>query len=77
MTNLTKMKEQAQLMKMMGVDGAENETPFAQVMEMMKLAGGWHTVPQILIDGRQIGGCDELLALDAAGKLDPLLGVGS
>ncbi|TXL73793.1 glutaredoxin 3 [Vineibacter terrae] len=34
------------------------------------------TVPQIFIDGRHIGGSDELAALDAAGKLDPLLATG-
>lgn len=45
-------------------------------MEMMERAGGRHTVPRIFIDGRHIGGCDELLALDAAGKLDPLLAAG-
>jgi glutaredoxin 3 len=32
------------------------------------------TVPQILIDGRAVGGSDDLYALDAAGRLDPLLG---
>ncbi|MBM3645652.1 MAG: glutaredoxin 3 [Alphaproteobacteria bacterium] len=31
------------------------------------------SVPQIFINGRHIGGCDELHALDAQGKLDPLL----
>ena len=31
------------------------------------------TVPQIFINGRHIGGSDELVALDQAGKLDPLL----
>lgn len=31
------------------------------------------TVPQIFIDGMHIGGCDDLFALDQAGKLDPLL----
>lgn len=31
------------------------------------------TVPQIFIDDQHIGGCDDLLALDAQGKLDPLL----
>lgn len=31
------------------------------------------TVPQIFIDGKHIGGSDELAALDAAGKLDPML----
>ncbi len=36
-------------------------------------AGGSTTVPQIFIDGKHVGGCDELHALDAAGKLDPLL----
>lgn len=41
--------------------------------EMMQRANGRHTVPQIFIDGRHIGGCDELHALDRAGKLDPLL----
>jgi glutaredoxin 3 len=41
--------------------------------EMMQRAQGRHTVPQIFIDGRHIGGCDELYALDRAGKLDPLL----
>jgi glutaredoxin 3 len=45
-------------------------------MEMMERAGGRHSVPQIFIDGRHIGGCDDLMALDAAGKLDPLLGIG-
>ena len=34
---------------------------------------GRSTVPQIFIDGRHIGGCDDLLALDRAGKLDGML----
>lgn len=41
--------------------------------EMTDRAGGRSTVPQIFIDGKHIGGCDELHALEAAGKLDPLL----
>lgn len=41
--------------------------------EMVERAAGRSTVPQIFIDGRHIGGCDELHALDKAGKLDPLL----
>lgn len=41
--------------------------------EMRKRAGGRTSVPQIFIDGRHIGGCDELYALDQAGKLGPLL----
>jgi glutaredoxin 3 len=46
-------------------------------MKMMNRAGGRHSVPQIFINGRHIGGCDELLALNAAGTLDTLLGIGS
>ena len=41
--------------------------------EMMARSNGGRTVPQIFIDGRHIGGSDELHALDAAGGLDPLL----
>src|SRR5882672_8105217 len=41
--------------------------------EMIERSGGRRTVPQIFIDGKHIGGCDELYALDAAGKLAPLL----
>ncbi len=44
--------------------------------EMVKRAGGRSTVPQIFIDGAHVGGCDDLVALDRAGKLDPLLGLG-
>jgi glutaredoxin 3 len=36
---------------------------------------GQRTVPQIFINGRHIGGCDDLYALDRAGGLDPLLAV--
>jgi glutaredoxin 3 len=41
--------------------------------EMLKRAGGKHTVPQIFIGETHVGGCDDLYALDKAGKLDPLL----
>jgi glutaredoxin 3 len=41
--------------------------------EMMRRASGRRTVPQIFIDDRHIGGCDDLHALDRAGGLDPLL----
>jgi len=41
--------------------------------EMLERAPGRTTVPQIFIDGRHIGGSDDLSALDSAGKLDPLL----
>ncbi|AIJ08127.1 MULTISPECIES: glutaredoxin 3 [Edwardsiella] len=41
--------------------------------EEMIARSGRTTVPQIFIDGRHIGGCDDLHALDARGELDPLL----
>ena len=41
--------------------------------EMLRRSGGRRTVPQIFIDDRHIGGCDDLQALDRAGGLDPLL----
>ncbi|NYS25559.1 glutaredoxin 3 [Rhodobacteraceae bacterium 2376] len=41
--------------------------------EMIQRAGGARTVPQIFIGGVHVGGCDELYALDDAGKLDTLL----
>lgn len=41
--------------------------------EMRERSGGRTSVPQVFIDGRHIGGSDDLAALDAAGGLDPLL----
>lgn len=41
---------------------------------MVERSGGRRTVPQIFIDGKHIGGSDDLAALDAKGGLDPLLG---
>lgn len=48
-------------------------TDEAALATMMKRSGGRQTVPQIFIDGRHIGGCDDLYALDGKGGLDPLL----
>lgn len=45
--------------------------------EMVKRAGGSTTVPQIFIGDDHIGGCDDLYALDEAGRLDVLLAGGS
>jgi glutaredoxin 3 len=40
--------------------------------EMMARSGR-HTVPQIFIGGVHVGGCDDLYALERAGRLDPML----
>jgi glutaredoxin 3 len=41
--------------------------------DMIERAGGRTTVPQIFINGEHVGGCDDLHALEADGKLDALL----
>jgi glutaredoxin 3 len=41
--------------------------------EMVTRSSGGRTVPQIFINDQHIGGSDDMHALDAAGKLDPLL----
>lgn len=41
-------------------------------VEMTQRANGGRTVPQVFINDDHVGGCDDLYALDRAGKLDPL-----
>ena len=41
--------------------------------EMIQRSNGGRTYPQIFIGEQHIGGCDEMMAMDRAGKLDPLL----
>ena len=41
--------------------------------EMVKRANGARSVPQIFIDDKHIGGCDDLHALHSKGELEPLL----
>ena len=64
-----------QLLQQKGVSFTEidvmAEPSLRQVMMMR--AQGRRTVPQIFIDDRHIGGCDDLYALQDAGGLDPLL----
>lgn len=43
--------------------------------EMIDRSRGGLTVPQIFINGQHVGGSDDLAALEAAGRLDPLLGL--
>lgn len=58
-----------------GVDFEEIKVDFAPKVrdEMRSRAGGAHTVPQIFVADMHVGGCDDLYALERAGKLDPLL----
>ena len=43
--------------------------------EMIRKSGGARSVPQIFINDKHIGGCDDLYALDREGKLDQKLGL--
>jgi len=63
------------LLRHKGADFEEIDITFGgpKRQEMLARSEGRTTVPQIFIDGRAIGGCDDIMALDAAGGLDPLL----
>ena len=41
--------------------------------EMLSRSNGKRTYPQIFVGETHVGGCDDLIALEDAGKLDPLL----
>lgn len=64
------------LLERKGADYTEHDATFAPALkaEMMEKSGGRATFPQIFIDGQHVGGCDDLYALEDAGKLDPMLG---
>lgn len=61
-----------------GVDPTEIDITMDRTRreEMVQRADGRTTVPQIFIDGRHVGGSDDLAALERDGKLDPLLSAG-
>jgi glutaredoxin 3 len=63
------------LLKRKGVTYSEIDVggDFDRREEMIQRANGRMTVPQIFIGTAHVGGSDELLALERAGKLDPLL----
>lgn len=63
------------LLKKKNVSYTEIDVSFdAALRERMTAeADGARTVPQIFVGDTHVGGCDELYALDKAGKLDPLL----
>ncbi len=64
-----------QLLKSKGVAFAEIDVSMddAKRTEMMTRAHGGRSVPQIFINSQHVGGCDDLYALNSAGKLDPML----
>ena len=60
-----------------GVEFREIDAPSGSAAraEAQQRSGGRTSAPQIFIDGQHIGGCDDLVALDRSGKLNPLLGL--
>jgi len=64
-----------QLLREKAVDFTEIEAGMDASLrsEMIQKSGGRTTYPQIFIGERHIGGCDEMMALERAGKLDDLL----
>ena len=65
-----------QLLTRKGVTFQEIDAPAGTPERAKSQArSGRTSVPQIFIDGQHIGGCDDLMALDRAGKLDPLLAI--
>ncbi|MEN9539870.1 MAG: putative glutaredoxin [Pseudomonadota bacterium] len=64
-----------QVLKAKGVALIEEvrvDTDPAERQKMMDITGR-RTVPQIFIGDTHVGGCDDLMALDAQGRLMPLL----
>ena len=64
-----------QILKSKGVESIDEiriDTDPAARSSMMELTGR-RTVPQIYIGSTHVGGCDDLMALDKAGDLIPLL----
>ena len=66
------------LLDVKGVEYEEYDITFGgeKRAEMLQRAHGRTTVPQIFIDGRHVGGSDDLAELDRSGGLDPMLAAG-
>lgn len=61
------------LLESKGVTYEEIDASGERRPEMVKRANGRNTFPQIFIGEKHVGGSDDIHALDADGKLDPLL----
>ena len=58
-----------------GIAYVEHDASFDPTLkrEMIQKAGGRATFPQIFVGDTHVGGCDDLMAMERAGKLDALL----
>jgi glutaredoxin 3 len=64
------------LLRERGVDFVDHDLtdmPTPELRDLMMRLGGQRTVPLILINGRPIGGCEDLFALDRSGELAKML----
>lgn len=63
------------LLQKKGVDFTEIDAGMDpdRKQEMVSRANGARTFPQIFVGEQHIGGCDEMMALERAGKLDPMI----
>ncbi len=63
------------LLEKKGVAFTEHDASFSQELraEMIQRANGRSTFPQIFVGDVHVGGCDDLYALEDAGRLDSLL----
>jgi glutaredoxin 3 len=66
------------LLERKGVAYTEHDASFSPDLrqEMLARANGRYTFPQIFVGDVHVGGCDDLHALEAAGRLDGLLATG-
>ena len=63
-----------ELLENKGVGYVEHDaTGKPEIRAEMMAKSGRNTFPQIFINGQHVGGCDDIHALDRAGRLDPLL----
>lgn len=66
-----------QLLSSKGVEYTEIDVMMSSSKrrKMSEMAGGATSVPQIFVDGKHIGDCDGIHAMDARGQLDSALGL--
>ena len=69
--NLLGAKRQKVSFELVQYEASSNKSARATMTER----SGRNTFPQVFLNGRHLGGCDDLHALDARGELDKMLGI--
>lgn len=69
-------KRAKELLRIKGVEFTEYDVTTDLVKEQeMRRRSGRDTVPEIFVDGKLLGGCDDLFDLDEKGELNGILGL--